>query len=102
MRSRALRSSRARTSRGRWRRSPTCSRRGRTISAGSERAGGGRVSECARGSSSGGRTLPAESIKVLEARYHLNDPFLTQYWLWLKGVAHGDFGISIALRENVS
>jgi peptide/nickel transport system permease protein len=51
---------------------------------------------------SGGRTLPAESIKVLEARYHLNDPFLTQYWLWLKGVSHGDFGISIALRENVS
>jgi peptide/nickel transport system permease protein len=51
---------------------------------------------------SGGRTLPAASIKVLEARYHLNDPFLTQYWLWLKGVAHGDFGISIALRENVS
>jgi peptide/nickel transport system permease protein len=32
---------------------------------------------------SGGRTLPAASIKVLEARYHLNDPFLTQYWLWL-------------------
>ena len=51
---------------------------------------------------SGGRTLPAASIKVLEARYHLNDPFITQYWLWLKGVAHGDFGISIALRENVS
>jgi peptide/nickel transport system permease protein len=51
---------------------------------------------------SGGRTLPPESIKVLEARYHLNDPFLTQYWLWLKGVVHGDFGISIALRENVS
>ena len=51
---------------------------------------------------SGGRTLPAASIKVLEARYHLNDPFLTQYWLWLKGVVHGDFGISIALRENVS
>jgi peptide/nickel transport system permease protein len=51
---------------------------------------------------SGGRTLPAASIKVLEARYHLNDPFITQYWLWLKGVVHGDFGISIALRENVS
>lgn len=51
---------------------------------------------------SGGRTLPAASIKILEARYHLNDPFLTQYWLWLRGVLHGDFGISIALRENVS
>jgi peptide/nickel transport system permease protein len=51
---------------------------------------------------SGGRTLPPESIKILEARYHLNDPFLTQYGLWLKGALHGDFGISIALRENVS
>ncbi len=51
---------------------------------------------------SGGRTLPPESVKILEARYHLDDPFLTQYWLWLKGALHGDFGISIALRENVS
>jgi peptide/nickel transport system permease protein len=51
---------------------------------------------------SGGRTLPPESVKILEARYHLNDPFLEQYWLWLKGAVHGDFGISIGLRENVS
>jgi len=51
---------------------------------------------------SGGRTLPPDSIKILEARYHLNEPFLTQYWLWLTGVLHGDFGISITLRENVS
>jgi peptide/nickel transport system permease protein len=51
---------------------------------------------------SGGRTLPADSVRILEARYHLNDPFFTQYWLWLKGALHGDFGISIALRENVS
>ncbi len=51
---------------------------------------------------SGGRSLPPESIKVLEDRFHLNEPFLTQYWLWLKGALHGDFGISIAHRENVS
>ncbi len=51
---------------------------------------------------SGGRTLPPDSIKILEARYHLNDPFPAQYGLWLKGALHGDFGISIALRENVS
>ena len=51
---------------------------------------------------SGGRTLPPSSIAVLEARYHLNEPFLTQYWLWLKGALHGDFGISIAHRQNVS
>ncbi len=51
---------------------------------------------------SGGRSLPPESIKVLEDRFHLNEPFLTQYWLWLKGALHGDFGVSIAHRQNVS
>lgn len=51
---------------------------------------------------SGGRSLPPDAVRILEARYHLNEPFLTQYWLWLKGALHGDFGISIALRENVS
>lgn len=51
---------------------------------------------------SGGRTLPPESVAVLERRFHLDEPFLTRYWDWLTGVLHGDFGISIALRENVS
>lgn len=51
---------------------------------------------------SGGRSLPASSIRVLEARYHLNDPFPVQYWDWLRGALHGDLGISIVLRENVS
>jgi peptide/nickel transport system permease protein len=51
---------------------------------------------------SGGRTLPPESVAVLEQRFHLDEPFLTRYWDWLTGVLHGDFGISIALRENVS
>src|ERR1700681_2230028 len=49
---------------------------------------------------SGGRSLPPDAIKILEARYHLNDPFLTQYWLWLSNAIHGDLGISITLREN--
>jgi peptide/nickel transport system permease protein len=51
---------------------------------------------------SGGRSLPPESVKVLEDRYHLNDPFLTQYWIWLTNALHGDLGISILLRTNVS
>jgi len=51
---------------------------------------------------SGGRSLPPESIRVLEERFHLNEPFFTQYWLWLKAALHGDFGISIAQRQNVS
>jgi peptide/nickel transport system permease protein len=51
---------------------------------------------------SGGRSLPPSSIRVLDARYHLNDPFPVQYWDWLRGALHGDLGISIVLRENVS
>lgn len=51
---------------------------------------------------SGGRSLPPSSICVLEARYHLDDPFPVQYWDWLRGALHGDLGISIVLRENVS
>jgi peptide/nickel transport system permease protein len=51
---------------------------------------------------SGGRALPPSSIRVLEARYHLNEPFLAQYWYWLGDALHGNLGISITLRENVS
>src|SRR5262249_60498278 len=51
---------------------------------------------------SGGRSLPASSLKILEARYHLNQPFLAQYWYWLSNALRGNLGISITLRENVT
>ncbi len=51
---------------------------------------------------SGGRTIPPDSLKVLEERYHLDQPFLVQYWYWLTNALHGNLGISITLRENVS
>src|SRR4051812_28094436 len=51
---------------------------------------------------SGGRALPPASVAMLEARYHLNDPFLVRYWEWLKGVVHGDLGLSIGQRQEVS
>jgi peptide/nickel transport system permease protein len=51
---------------------------------------------------SGGRSLPPESLRVLEARYHLDQPFFVQYWYWLSNALHGNLGISITLRENVS
>jgi len=50
----------------------------------------------------GGRALPASSLAVLEQRYHLNSPFLVQYWYWITGVLHGDLGISVEWRENVT
>ena len=51
---------------------------------------------------SGGRSLPPSSVRILEQRYHLNAPFLAQYWYWLDNALHGNLGISITLRENVS
>jgi len=51
---------------------------------------------------SGGRSLPPSSVRILEQRYHLNAPFVAQYWYWLDNVLHGNLGISITLRENVS
>ena len=51
---------------------------------------------------SGGRTIPPDSLRILEARYHLDQPFLVQYWYWLTNALHGNLGISITLRENVS
>ena len=50
----------------------------------------------------GGRTLPPEVMAQLELRYHLNEPFLVRYWLWLTAALHGDLGESIPLHEQVS
>ena len=50
----------------------------------------------------GGRTVPPEVMAQLEARYHLNEPFLARYWLWLTSALHGDLGESIPLHEQVN
>jgi peptide/nickel transport system permease protein len=50
----------------------------------------------------GSRTPPPDVTATLNARYHLNDPFLTRYALWLKDVVRGDLGTSIPLQENVT
>jgi peptide/nickel transport system permease protein len=50
----------------------------------------------------GGRTVPPDVMAQLNARYHLDEPFLTRYWLWLTSAVRGDLGESIPLHENVS
>jgi len=39
------------------------------------------------------KMTPAQIEQVRE-NYHLNDPIWTQYWYWLDGVVHGDWGWS--------
>lgn len=51
---------------------------------------------------SNGRTLPPEQQAQLRARFHLDDPFLVRYVKWLGNALRGDFGISVASRDEVS
>jgi len=43
---------------------------------------------------------PAQ-IEAVRERLGLNDPFLVQYWHWLSGVLHGDFGNSLFTSQTV-
>ena len=49
-------------------------------------------------------THPASpaSIAALTAKYHLNDSFIVQYLLWLKGVVHLNLGVSIQTGQTVT
>jgi peptide/nickel transport system permease protein len=40
-------------------------------------------------------------IAFLRAKYHLNEPLPVRYALWVKDVAHGDFGESIRIKRPV-
>ncbi len=43
--------------------------------------------------------LPPEVLANIEAKYHLNDPIMTQYFSYLKQLAHGDFGPSFKYKD---
>ena len=47
----------------------------------------------------GNRPSTPEAIAAIRAQYHLDDPFLVQYFRWLGGVLHGDFGTSIRMQQ---
>jgi peptide/nickel transport system permease protein len=40
-------------------------------------------------------------IQFLRDKYHLDEPLPVRYWLWVKGVAHGDLGESIRIKRPV-
>jgi peptide/nickel transport system permease protein len=40
--------------------------------------------------------------QALEKEYHLNKPFLEQYWLWLRDASHFQFGRSIQTSQAVT
>lgn len=45
--------------------------------------------------------MSQESIDMMRERYGLNQPFLVQYFLWLKQIIRGDFGYSLVNQASV-
>ena len=50
----------------------------------------------------GKRPADPAVLKEIRAEYHLNDSFLAQYWYWLSGALHFDFGRSIYTSQPVT
>ena len=48
-----------------------------------------------------GKATP-EAIARIREEFHLDDPFLQQYWRWLTNALHGDFGRSIRSGQQVT
>jgi peptide/nickel transport system permease protein len=50
----------------------------------------------------GGHQPNPAALAEIRARYHLDEPFLAQYWHWLAGLLSGDPGDSMVLKEPVT
>lgn len=50
----------------------------------------------------GGNQASPAALAEIRERYHLDEPFLAQYWHWLSGLLSGDPGTSMVLKEPVT
>lgn len=50
----------------------------------------------------GPENVNEESIRALEDAYHLDEPFLVQYWNWLESALHGSLGRSFVYGQQVT
>ncbi len=50
----------------------------------------------------GGRPSTPALLASIRREYHLDAPLPSQYWTWLTGALHADFGQSITYRSSVS
>lgn len=41
------------------------------------------------------------AVQKMRSELNLDKPFLTQYWLWIKGIFNGDFGRSLTLNADI-
>jgi peptide/nickel transport system permease protein len=49
-----------------------------------------------------GRSATPASLAALRRQLHLDQPVIEQYWTWITGLLHGNFGTSLAAQEPVS
>ncbi len=47
----------------------------------------------------GNKPLSPSTIAVMTQRYHLDQPFVIQFWEYLKALSHGDFGATFTGRD---
>ncbi|WP_208993104.1 ABC transporter permease [Roseibium sp. TrichSKD4] len=47
------------------------------------------------------QTFPTDILNAIRVEFHLNDPFLVQYFHWLKNFLQGDFGRSFSSGATV-
>ncbi len=50
----------------------------------------------------GNRPASPELVAQVRADYHLDEPFLVRYGIWLRDLVHGDLGTSALHRQSVS
>lgn len=50
----------------------------------------------------GERAADPQAVARLQAQFHLDQPVVVQYWLWLSGVFTGDLGTSYVFGQDVS
>jgi len=50
----------------------------------------------------GGRPPTPGLVRAITAKYHLDDPFLVQYWHWIGNALHGDLGRSVQSNQTVT
>ena len=48
------------------------------------------------------KALSEATIAALNARYGLDKPLMEQFFLYMKGVLHGDFGVSLKNGREIS
>ncbi len=45
--------------------------------------------------------ITPEQRARIEEKYGLDQPFLTRYFIYLKNMLHGDFGVSYNIQQNL-